>query len=725
MTDSNGYYTDDDCYKSLPPTSNCAADSGYFYQVTLQKITTTTNTTTTTTTGTLTGIVWTDTNGNGQNDTSESPIPDITMTLVDSNGQTVGQTTTDETGTWVLTDVQTGNYTVLIETPSGYTPTTDDNGRIPVTVTDSQTTVVNTGLKPLSTDTTTTNGTLVGAVWTDTNGNGKNDEQSPIPDFPVTVVDQSGNTVNQTTTDETGKWEVTNMPTGTYTVQVNIPSGYTSTTDTNNGNVPVVVSSNEYTTVDFGLKPTSSPGSVTGVVWEDSDSDQVKDDSEKTMSNVPVSLVDSTGTVVSQTTTNETGYYEFTQVTEGNYTVVVTFPSGYTPTTDDNGEIPVTTTSSQVTVLNVGLKPTTSTGTVVVSICNDSNRDDNCDQNGPIGGIPVSIFPEGSDTPFMTVLTDDNGTATFNVPNGTYVAYFPKNDTSLPPATTTSGPEFDSTGTTGPFVVTPGSFTPLVAMLQPPGAITGTVWADVTPDGVKDANESGIEGVVVTIVDTSSPESPACTTTTNSMGMYNCSNLPLNGTYVVQVTHPDSSGGFSGEGVNSTTGTVGPIELTTAYPETTANVGIVTTTTTTTTTTVEVSVGTINGTVWLDSDNDGVKDSGEGGLKACEVTVKDTNGTVVATTTTDEYGYYTFTIEVGIYKIYIINPDDSVYSFVTNSTSDNQIDAYGGAEVDVTPGSTSTINGGLQVQEGEKPVMCTSNDSTTSGCQIYAGQYGA
>ncbi|WP_200837586.1 SdrD B-like domain-containing protein, partial [Ruania rhizosphaerae] len=53
-----------------------------------------------------------------------------------------------------------------------------------------------------------------------------------------------------------------------------------------------------------------------------------------------------------------------------------------------------------------------------------------------------------------------------------------------------------------------------------------------------------------------------------------------------------------------------------------------------------VSVGDY---VWIDEDRDGIQDEGETPVEGVEITLLDENGEVVATTTTDEDGYYVFT----------------------------------------------------------------------------------
>ncbi|WP_176744747.1 SdrD B-like domain-containing protein, partial [Staphylococcus sp. HMSC065C09] len=67
--------------------------------------------------------VWEDTNKDGIQDSDEKGIAGVTVTLKDSDGNTIGTTTTDESGKYQFTDLENGTYEVSFTTPEGYTPT--------------------------------------------------------------------------------------------------------------------------------------------------------------------------------------------------------------------------------------------------------------------------------------------------------------------------------------------------------------------------------------------------------------------------------------------------------------------------------------------------------------------------------------------------------------------------------------------------------------------------
>ena len=65
--------------------------------------------------------MWEDTNKDGIQDADEKGIADVTVTLKDSNGNTIGTTTTDESGKYQFNNLQNGDYTVEFTTLRLYT----------------------------------------------------------------------------------------------------------------------------------------------------------------------------------------------------------------------------------------------------------------------------------------------------------------------------------------------------------------------------------------------------------------------------------------------------------------------------------------------------------------------------------------------------------------------------------------------------------------------------
>ncbi len=99
--------------------------------------------------------------------------------------------------------------------------------------------------------------------------------------------------------------------------------------------------------------------SISGTLYQDSDGGDDLDIGEPTLpANVTVKLLDSTGTTtIATTTTNATGQYTFTNVTNGNYKIQVDttdtdIPTGFTLGTANN--LAVTVSGSPITAQNFG-----------------------------------------------------------------------------------------------------------------------------------------------------------------------------------------------------------------------------------------------------------------------------------------------------------------------------------------------------------------------------------
>ena len=121
--------------------------------------------------------------------------------------------------------------------------------------------------------------------------------------------------------------------------------------------------------------------------------------------------------------------------------------------------------------------------------------------------------------------------------------------------------------------------------------------------------------------------------------------------------------------------------------------------------TVPPEPATIGDRVWADVDGDGFQDEGEPGLSDVTVTLKDSDGHVVASMTTDNNGEYLFEdVPAGSYTVVFTAPDN-VYEFTAkdagaDDAADSDTDAAGVAAVTVGEGEVNlTIDADGVIEE--------------------------
>jgi hypothetical protein len=322
----------------------------------------------------ISGTVYLDSNGNGVFDLGEAGIGGVTVTLSGTNG--LGQsitatTTTAANGAYSFSTDSGGNallpgtYQVAETQPGGYLAGATNVGTVNGT---SDGTVVATGHIGSIALTSGQNGinynfgqvqpiTIAGTVYLDANGNGVMDTgDSGFPNVTLTLsgTNSIGQSITATTTSAAnGTYSFSTdsngnllLP-GTYQITETSPSGYVevaANVGTVNGKLDgseaspgsissiAMASGQNGVSYNFGL---SVPASVAGYVYLDNNRDGVFNSGDSGLSNITVTLTgtDVLGHSVNLTTTTDaTGYYIFTGLSAGTYSIVVTPPGGaYNP----------------------------------------------------------------------------------------------------------------------------------------------------------------------------------------------------------------------------------------------------------------------------------------------------------------------------------------------------------------------------------------------------------
>ncbi|MGB0861924.1 MAG: CshA/CshB family fibrillar adhesin-related protein [Saprospiraceae bacterium] len=303
---------------------------------------------------------WYDDDAEGDQDNTESPASGVTMNLYKVGGFFVESQITDIDGRYLFTNQIPGEYYIVATTlPVGKIATnkqitgnkdndSDFSGTSSIQTDNFSLNSgdnigdIDLGLK----DEVINPASICGKTWDDLDEDGVIDGGEPSqPRVSINLLDTDGFVVSTTISDENGDYCFNNIePSTTYELVFLLPSvngsSYTNTGSNMDANSTTGVSLITYTptanqnitNVDCGF---IGPFSIGNLVWLDLNSNALKEASESAISNVTVSLLNSSGsTILATTTTDAYGKYVFTGLTEGSYKVQVTLPNNMSSTTD-------------------------------------------------------------------------------------------------------------------------------------------------------------------------------------------------------------------------------------------------------------------------------------------------------------------------------------------------------------------------------------------------------
>ncbi|MEL6140971.1 MAG: SdrD B-like domain-containing protein, partial [Bacteroidota bacterium] len=410
-------------------------------------------------TASLGDFVFLDEDGDGIQDPGEAGIEGVTVNLKDENGTIISTTTTDVNGNYSFTDLVPGEYSVQFELPTGFEYTQVNAGSDEALDSDADPTM-NGMTDPVTLSSGETNNDLDAGlyepaslgdfVFLDQNADGIQDNGEPgIQNVTVNLL-VNGTQVATTTTNGAGFYEFTDLVPGVeYVVEFVAPLGFEpspadqsgddtidSDADETTGQSPIVVleSGENNPTIDAGFYELASLGDF---VWLDTDGDGIQDNGEPGIEGVTVNLLDNNGNQIATTTTDATGFYEFTDLEPDTYQVEFVTPAGLTPSPADQGgddaldsdalaggvTAPITLSSGEDNpTIDAGYFETASLGDFVWL---DTDADGIQDFGEPgIEGVTVNLLVNG--TQVATTTTDATGFYQFTnlTPGEPYVVEF-------------------------------------------------------------------------------------------------------------------------------------------------------------------------------------------------------------------------------------------------------------------------------------------------------------
>lgn len=517
----------------------------------------------------LAGFVYVDANNDGSR-SGDTGIGGVTVTLTGTSDQGPVNltTTTAADGSYSFTKLRPGTYVITETQPVAYLDGKDTIGTPGGTTTNDQFSaiVLNVGV----------NGTennfgevlassLAGNVYYDANNDGIfQGTESGIVGATVTLTgtDDLGNAVNlNTLTVAGGAYSFTNLRPGTYVITETQPAGYLDGKDTI-GTPGGTTANDVFSAIalavgvngvnnNFGEVLASS---LAGYVYYDANINGVKDGAEVGLATtVTLTGTDDLGNPVNLTTTSAvgTGAYIFTNLRPGTYVITETQVSGYLDGGDSIGTPGGTTSNDQFSTIalvagfagvnnNFGEILPGSLGNLVWHDVNKNGVQD----GGEVGidGVKVTLFTSAG-AQLGTLTTSGGGLYRFDgLTPGAYYVTFDK--TTLPAGfvltsqNTGANDAIDSdaelaTGKSDVAIVVSGLFNDSVdaGAYFLTGSLGNLVWNDVNKNGVQDSGEVGIDGVKVTLFDSTGTQVGAPVTTAGG-GLYRFDNLAPGAYYV-------------------------------------------------------------------------------------------------------------------------------------------------------------------------------------------------
>lgn len=650
----------------------------------------------------IAGRVWHDRNNNGVIDASEAErIGGVTITLTgtdDQGGPVIRTSVTDGGGAYNFANLRPGIYTLTETQPGAWlegraaTGTgitgaagTADNALASPTfgnvVAGIQIQAGNAGidynfgeLKP---------GTLAGLVWYDIdNSAAQNGTEPGIAGVTVTLTgtDYRGNAIaaQVAATDATGAYGFANLRPGTYTVAETQPVDYAdgqlqlgSVDGTSSG----TITTNRFNSIAIGSQSAGVRYNfgelgrgIAGTVYNDVNDDGIQQGGEVGIPGVTIRI---TGCSVDRTTTTSPdGTYRFTGLPAcaGGYTVAETQPAGYSDGRDTVGTsggavsndriasiaLGATTYATGYNFGEHGLVPTDIACSIPAQTARNVREPFNFTFNVTHvsgGGAPnvrlADTLPAGLELTAQPTASN-GGTCTgaagqtafncslgFIAPAGSVTVTAPVRVVTYPAS---------GTLTNGGALVTDGSDTTTAnntcqaAVAVNQATLAGTVFADPNNDGIKQSTEPGIPGTTIRLTGT---------------------DLYGNAVNLVAATGADGAYRFGGLAPSSTTGYTVVETQPAAYADGRDTAGSAGGTVTNDQVSGVVLAQNVNatgydfaeiaqglaGSVYVDSNNNGVRDPGERGIPnaSLRVTGTDISGNPVnAMATTDADGNYLF-----------------------------------------------------------------------------------
>jgi SdrD B-like domain/GEVED domain/Secretion system C-terminal sorting domain len=472
--------------------------------------------------GAIGSTVFSDANGNGSQDWTETGIEGVTVYLCDAaspscnSGSALQTAVTDNSGNYLFSGLLPGDYTVTVNAGSLGAQTADPNRDgetclstlypgLPACDNQMEDIALNYGTNFMGANFGYQPSGIIGDyIWLDANANGIQDAGEPgiravqvvLTNVTAVTIDgvpyAAGTYVSTVYTDLDGYYTYSDLPDGTYTIAATTPLNRSITYDADgvaNGTTQVVISGGTTTIAgntctacsldaDFGYKLNGAFSLSGSVCMDDGSNDGVCSTGGETMlGGTIVYLYNTSGEFLGQTTVAVSGNYTFENLPAGNYIVAI-------GTTQTPLNIATTTTSGV----------TTTSASVYKSIALTANT------TGFDFGFEYEVLIDFGDLPISYELTKLSEGGAYHIIEGVptlYLGAAVDDETSPIQNATATGDATDD----GIVFIDQGTWTTGVNGGSLDATITGTgwlvAWIDFNQDGdISDAGEMIISQAV-------------------------------------------------------------------------------------------------------------------------------------------------------------------------------------------------------------------------------------
>lgn len=343
-----------------------------------------------------------------------TPMQGITVTLLNTDGSTKANTTTDANGNYEFSKVNPDSYIVAVTTPSNFVnvSSTDNSqdGKTGVSVLESNATGIDFGIDqaPVS-DTvfqkipnTLLDNYLIaeGSITAPTSGNDA--EQGTLNNnAPIKIIDLPTNAIMYYNGAIVNSGQQINAFDPAKLSFKNISHGSTSLTFTYSYIDEANVTS--FTPAPYTISWDPLTGSITGTVFDDKDGGTVNGNP---LTGITVTLLNADGSTKTTAVTDANGKYDFLKIDIGSYNVAVTTPANFVnvSSTDNSrtGQVPVTVVNNAVVMADFGI--------------DQAPFSDNVSQKIPDKSVSKNSIAEGSITAPTSGSDAEQGTLDNNAP---------------------------------------------------------------------------------------------------------------------------------------------------------------------------------------------------------------------------------------------------------------------------------------------------------------------